>query len=53
MTRQKSNSFTFESADDERVGRWSKRSVNFDFFDRRQLGHLVKTAATNDADANS
>ena len=35
------------------VGWWSKRSVNFDFLDRRQLRHLVETAATDDADANS
>src|SRR5262249_38663758 len=53
VTRQESNSFTFERADDERIRRWSKRSVNFDFFDGSQLRHLVKATATNDADANS
>jgi hypothetical protein len=49
MPRQKSNTLTFESAYDEGVGWWSKRSVNFNFFDRRQLWHLVETAATNNA----
>jgi hypothetical protein len=53
MTRQKSNAFAFESADDERIGRWSKWSVNFNFFDRRQLGHLVETAAANNPETNA
>jgi hypothetical protein len=38
VTRQESNAFAFERADDERIGRWSKRSVNFDFFDRVSSG---------------
>jgi hypothetical protein len=53
MTRQKSNAFTFERPDDECVGWWSKRSVNFNFFDRRQLGHLVETTATDNPETNA
>ncbi len=53
VTRKESNSFTFECSDDERIGGWSKRSVNLDFFDLGQLRHLVKTTAADDADANS
>src|SRR6185369_6771478 len=53
VTRQERNAFAFECAYDERIGRWSKRSVNFDFFDRSQLRHLVQTTATDNADANS
>src|SRR6185369_6319604 len=53
VTRQKGNAFAFESADDECVGRWSKRSLNFNFFDRRQLGHLVETAAADNPETNA
>src|SRR5215212_12193053 len=53
VTRQESNAFAFERADDERVGRWSKGSVNCDFFDGGQLRHLIETTAANNADANS
>src|SRR6185369_4941403 len=53
VSRKKSNALAFECADDERIGRWSKRSVNFDFFDGCQLRHLVQTTATDNADANS
>ncbi len=53
VTRQKSNSLAFKRADDECIRRWAKRSVNFDFLHAGQLGHLVKTAATDYADANS
>ena len=53
MSRQESNTFAFESPDDEGVGRWSKRSVNFNLFNRRQFGHLVETAATNNPDTNT
>jgi hypothetical protein len=53
VARQKSNSLAFQCADDEGVGGWSKRSINLDFFHAGQLGHLVKTTATDDADTNS
>src|ERR1041384_1374590 len=53
MSRQESNALTFETADDERVGWGSKRSVNFNFFDRRQLGHLVETAAADNPETNA
>src|SRR6185369_7183573 len=53
VSRKESNALTFQFADDERIRRWSKRSVNFDFFDGGQLRHLVQTAATDNADANS
>jgi hypothetical protein len=52
VARKKSNSLTFQRSDNERVRRRPERRVDTDLFDFRQLGHLIQTAAADDANAN-
>jgi hypothetical protein len=53
VTRQESDAFTLERSDDESVGRRAEGRVDLYFFDTGQLGHLIKPAASDNADSNS
>src|SRR5690242_490933 len=51
MPRQKSNALAFESSHHKRIGRIAERRLDPDFFNVRQLRHLIQTAAADDAEA--
>src|SRR5215213_3248860 len=53
VSRQKSNALAFESPNHKRVGGISERRFDANFFDSRQLRHLIEAAAADDADAHS
>src|SRR5689334_25330060 len=51
MPRQKRDAFALESSNHKRIGRIAKRRLDPDFFNVRQLRHLIETAAADDAEA--
>src|SRR5689334_25413580 len=52
MPRQKRDAFALESSNHKRIGRIAKRRLDPDFFNVRQLRHLVQTAAADDAETH-
>src|SRR5689334_19556946 len=52
MPRQKRDAFALESSNHKRIGRIAERRLDPDFFNVRQLRHLIQTAAADDAEAH-
>src|SRR6267378_2918154 len=48
VARKKSHTLVLQSSEDEGVRRISERSINFDFLDVCQLGHLIEPTAADD-----
>src|SRR5690242_3859509 len=50
VPRQKRDAFAFESSHHKRIGRIAERCLDPDFFNVRQLRHLIQTTAADDAE---